>query len=169
MSLMQDTGNASHTESARKIAGSLASEIVSDFRTRKGFSPDYDIRAHWSLYNDSIQQIVAQKIIQLLLCIPLKDRGAFLGQIAFCRKSGDRCLFGYQGEDPFPDGKAPISEKMRWHGMSRSTLKITEGSNKEWDGPSKLLFEAMKAVMEELLPLTQNELNLAHAHEMRHT
>ncbi|MBI2645276.1 hypothetical protein HYW94_03845 [Candidatus Uhrbacteria bacterium] len=155
----------SYMQEARLIAESLIPEIVSDFRNRKGSSIEYGIRDYWSLYNDSIQQIVAKKIIRLILYIPLKDRGAFLGQIAFCRKSGDRCLFGYQDEDPFPDGKAPISEKMRWHGMSRSTLKITEGSNKEWDGPSKLLFEAMKAVMEELLPLTQHEIDQLHARE----
>jgi hypothetical protein len=161
--------SVSHAESARQVAESLIPEVIRDFNARRGFSPDYNFRGYWSLFNDSIQQIVAEKLIKIILCLSLKERGAFLGQIAFCRKSGDRCLFGYQGEDPFPDGNMPVSEKMRWHGMSRLTLKITEGSNKEWDGPSKLLFEAMKAVMEELLPLTQCALNIALTHEPSNT
>lgn len=153
---------------AQEIAQTLVQDVISDFISRKGSTIEYGIRDHWSLYNDNIQQIVARKIIGTIMRVPPDERGALLGKIAFCRKSGDRCLFGYQGEDPFPDGKVPISEKARWHGMSRRTLKITEGSNKEWDGPSKLLFEAMKAVMEELLPLTQSCINVQETHETSH-
>lgn len=151
---------------AEKIAGALVHAVIDDFMARKPSMTDCDIRNYWRLYNENVQHIVARRIMSILMGIPMEERGAFLGRIAFCRKSGDRYLFGYQGEDLFPGNKMPISEKARWHGMSRATLKITEGSNKEWDGPSKLLFEAMKAVMEELLPLTQKEIT---AQERRET
>ena len=112
------------------------------------------IREYWALYNEVVQGIVATYILERLNALSHDEQGAYLGCIAFCRKSGDRCLFGSSVDDPFP-GTKKDTHKSSWHGMSRTTLKITEGANKEWDGPSKLLFEAMKAVMEELLPLAE--------------
>lgn len=157
------TDNGSGIHPARTIAQGIVLAVIDDFTAHKSSMSDDDMRSYWSLYNDSIQQIVARRIISLLMSIPMEERGAFLGGIAFCRKSGDRYLFGYHGEDPFPGNKMPFSEKTRWHGISRATLKIADGSNKEWDGPTKLLFEAMKAVMEELLPLTQKEINASES------
>lgn len=143
---------------AQGFAQEFVPGVVEDYHSHQTFgaSQGRSLRDYWHFCNDSLQARVLDKIMGTLRSLPPEEMGAILGSLAFCARGG-RYDFNYQGTSPVPIN--PKNGTVSTGGISRTTLAIAQKVHDDWDGPSKLVLLAMKAVLSELYELVEERLS----------